>query len=388
MSLVRMLRGDREETRSSSLPTVTNLEQLAAIIGGSKASIANASTIDNALAHPTVWRSVNKIAGMFVQMPTHGYVGDRRLDVTPSVAADPSPGFMRQLAWKRAAATSMNLRGGAYGFTGMIRADGSTDRCDLIHPDRVTWTPSAGWQVDGSQVKEWPLGNFWQVPLMTLPGSPKGLNPLEYARRTTYAGMAAAEFGGNFFRDGAHPTVVIQPDKDPGPEGAASLKAKVAKAVSGTSREPLVLPQSVEWHQIQINPDDSQFIELMQFSGGQLAGFFGLDPSHVGLPGEGGSMDYSNRENRQQDILQDAVMQVVLPLDEGLSALAPDGVSVRSSPEGLLRSDQAARFAVYAINAEIESKTGQPILLNEEIRALENRLPLPAAPAAPMESDT
>jgi len=269
----------------------------------------------------------------------------------PTVLESPSPAVHRRSAWKRAAVTSMLLKGGVYGMTDEVRRDGSAGRVDLIHPDRVRWSEREGWTIDNKPApKQWPEGPFWQVPLMVLPGSPKGLNPLEYARRTTYAGLAASEFGGNFFRDGAHPTSVIQPEKDPGPEGARAVKKLVMDATSGTNREPLVLPQSFKWHQLQINPEDSQFIELMQFSGGQLAGFFGLDPSHVGLPVEGGSMDYSNRENRQQDVLQDAVMQVVVPLDEGLSELLPNGLECRAAPEGLLRADLMTRYQSYEVS--------------------------------------
>lgn len=350
-------------------------------------SLSSAETIDRALTHPTVWRSVNKISGMVVQMPQRAYIGSRLSDPQPSVLRNPSPGFQRRSAWRRAAVTSMLLKGGVYGLTDEIRPDGSAGRVDLIHPDRVSWTERDGWMIDYKPAPpEWPNGSFWQVPLMVMPGSPKGVNPLEYARRTTYAGVAASEFGGNFFRDGAHPTTVVQPEKDPGPDGAKAIKQTIMAATSGTSREPIVLPQSFQWHQIQINPEDSQFIEMMQFSGGQLAGFFGLDPSHVGLPVEGGTMDYSNRENRQQDVLQDAVMQVVVPLDEGMTDLVPNRQDVRTSPEGLLRADLLTRYQSYEVSARVQQLTGQPILSNDEIRELENREPF-AADAYPVEGE-
>lgn len=367
----------RDVVERSTLPMGWQQWVDALTVGDTRVSVGNAATIDTALGHPTVWRAVNKIAGMVVQMPQRAYSGTRLAPVQPRVLTDPSFGFQRRSAWRRAAVTSMLLKGGAYGLTDEVRRDGSAGRVDLIHPDRVSWTERDGWMIDNKPAPpEWPNGNFWQVPLMVLPGSPKGVNPLEYARRTTYAGMAASEFGGNFFRDGAHPTVVVQPDKDPGPEGARALKKAVVASTSGTDREPLVLPQSVQWKQIQINPEDSQFIELMQFTGGQVAGFFGLDPSHVGLPVEGGSMDYSNRENRQQDVLQDAVMQVVIPLDEAMTDLLPNSMTAITSPEGLLRADLLTRYQSYEISARVQRDTGLPIITNDEIRALENREPL------------
>lgn len=365
----------REEPTHEERMTVQEYLRLGWVDPYGEISETAASTIDTALKHPTVWRSVNKIAGMYAQMPLHSRVGTRIVEPVPPILRRPSM-LHRPSAWKRAAATSMLLKGGAYGLA-TRSPRGGAETCELIHPDRVDWTPEKGWTIDLEPApEEWPLGPFWQVPFMVLPGSPKGVGAIEYARRTTYAGIAAADFGKNFFRDGGHPTHVIAPESDPGEAGAKALKAKVREATSG-NREPLVLPQSVKFEQIQINPDDSQFIESMGFTGGQLAGFFGLLPEHVGLPVQGTALTYSNRESRQQDILQDAVMTVVVPLDEAITELVPNGQTVKASPEGLLRADLLTRYQSYEISARVEQATGKPIVTNEEIRRLENRDPLP-----------
>lgn len=361
--------------------SVTSLDDLIRVYGAGEASLASVQTIPGALTHPTVWRSVNKITGMIVQMPAHAYRDGERLPVLPQVVASPSPGMHTASGWRRAACMSLLLRGNVYAWVSTDDG-GNPVRADLLHPSRVSYQDDTGvWFVDGRRVDVWPVGQLWHVPLMTQPGSPVGLNPIEYARKVTYAGLAAQEFGANFFRDGGHPTAILSPERDPGEDGARALKSKVMAATSGTTREPLVLPKSVGWTPIQVNPDDSQFIESQQFSGAQIAGFFGLDPSAVGLSAESKGMEYSNRENRQQDILQDAVMPVVIPLEEGLSELV--GVDVKLSAEGLLRSDQAARFAAYEVSARVEQMTNRPILTNDEIRKLENRPVLPE----PSESD-
>ena len=98
-------------------------------------------------------------------------------------------------------------------------------------------------------------------------------------------------------------------------------------------------------------------------------------------------MDYSNRENRQQDVLQDAVMQVVVPLDEGLSELLPNGLECRAAPEGLLRADLMTRYQSYEVSARVQQMTGKPILSNDEIRALEHREPF-ADDEYPMEGES
>lgn len=264
------------------------------------------------------------------------------------------------------------------GVTALVNDPEHPTAMELVHPDDVDWTPQRGWTIQGDEYEAWPVGQLWHVPYMTLPGSPKGIGPLEYARRTTYAALAAKEFGGNFFRDGAHPTVVISPREDPGPDGAEELKRKIRSKVNGTNRDVLVLPQGIEWHQLQINPQDSQFLDLMRFSGAEIAAFFGLQPEHIGYPVESeGSVQYSNRENRQQDVLQDAVMPVLLPLEEGITELLPRGQRVKFNVDGLLRTDLKTRYESYELAAKIRKLTGETFLTTDEMRDLEDREPLP-----------
>lgn len=375
MSLVRRIRRNRGEIRASSFPAITSLEDLARVMGlGSTTSLTSAGTIDGALSAAAVWRSVNKIAGIVAQTPWHSRRGRKVVDPQPPLLIHPSVMFARPSVWRRTAVTSMLLGGGV---TALVNDPEHPTKLELVPPDDVDWTEQRGWTIVGTEYVEWPAGPLWHVPYMTLPGSPKGIGPLEYARRTTYASLAAKEFGGNFFRDGAHPTTVIAPKDDPGEDGAEELKRRFRRSISGTDRDPIVVPQAIEWHQIQINPEDSQFLDLMGFTGGEIAGFFGLMPEHIGYPVQGGSsVQYSNRENRQQDLLQDAVMPVLLPLEEGITEVLPRGQRLQFNVAGLLRADLKTRYESYKLAAEVQEKTGSPFLTADEMRELEDREPI------------
>lgn len=275
-------------------------------------------------------------------------------------------------------AASMLLEGNT---AGLVKAgsDGFAERIELLAWCRVEWTSAQGWKLDGEPIDLWPLGPLWHVPMFTLPGSPLGLNPLAYARRTTYAHLAAQEFGGNFFRDGGHPSAILSPQTDPGEDGAAALKATFKAATTGTNREPAVLPQSLKYTPLQINPDDSQFIELMQFTAGEIAGFFGLEPQDVGAPVQGTALQYSNRENRQQDLLQNAVDPVLIPIEEALADVLDTRISVKFNRAGVLRSDLQGRYDSYVKSAQYQQVTGVPIVTNEQIRDFEDYEPLQAS---------
>lgn len=350
------------------------IDQWIRLFGGS-ASVTATSVqgIDVALQNSVVWRCATKNAATLGTFPVHTHRG-REVVASPRVVADPSPGDMLQSVWVFAAFLSMYLRGGAYGWVGrdVDAAMGRPGSVPLIHPDRVNWTASKGWTLDDEPVDPWPLGPLWHCPLYVLPGSPKGLNPLQYARRSLFPGMAAQEFGAGFFRDGGHPTAIVSVDGDPAPtvEQAQQVKDRLMEVTAGR-REPLVVPANVKWTQLQVSPEDSQFIELMRLSDEQVCRYMGTPPEEIGIaPGGGNGMTYANREQRKQDYLQELLLPM-RRLEEAWSQLIAPPSAVKLKPEGLLRADIKTRYESY----EIADRIG--LLTNDEMRELEDRPPLP-----------
>ena len=344
-------------------------------------SEASAGTIDGAMRSSVVYRCSTLVAGTISTFPVHAKSGRLTVDPAPPIVARPSP-LTRRSVWIESAVMSLMLRGGAYGLVDDVSMGrtGWPSAVDLIHPDRVDWTTKDGWTLDGKAVEEYPLGPLWQVPLHVLAGSPKGLSPLSYARRTIFAGLAAQEFGANFFHDGGHPTAVVKMPPgaaDPDETDARRFKSKIMQVTNGTSREPLILPAGTDWQQISINPDDSQFIESMRFSAEDLCRFFGIDPSMAGLGVVGTSLTYSNISDRRDDLKQFTLLLPMMRLEEAWSELAPGDVAVKLSPAGLLRASLKDRYESYKTAAEINKLTGEEFLAVDEMRDLEDREPVP-----------
>ena len=375
MSLLRRIH-TAEVVEERALPTPFGLTSLAGfILGGSTVTQSSVSSIETALKHSVVWRCAMKNSATLASFPVHTYRG-RQVVSDPRIVADPAGDGSLRSSWVFAASLSFYLRGGANLWLGESpEAAFRPQAAPLIHPDRVDWDAKRGWLVDNKPVDHWPLGPLYHIPMYTLPGSPKGLNPLQYAARSLFPGMAAAEFGANFFRDGAHPTSIIAPEKDPGADGAKLLKERVMEAVSGTNREPIVVPQSIKWTQMQVNPEDSQFIELMKLTDEQVCRYMGTPPEEIGIAPSGASMTYANREQRKQDYLQ----ELLFPkgqIEGGWSALIARPQNVKLNPDGLLRTSLKERYESYKLAAEINTMTGETFLDVDEMRDLEDREPI------------
>jgi HK97 family phage portal protein len=349
-------------------------------------SESSTATVTGAMAHSVVFRAVTLISGTIASFPVHGKHGRTTIAPAPDLVRRPSP-LTRRTVWVQTAVTSMLLAGGAYGLVDdtAMGSTGWPSAVDLIDPSRVDWTSRDGWTLDQKPIEEYPLGPLWQVPLHVLPGSPKGLNPLTFARRTIYAGLIAQEFGANFFKDGGHPTAVISPpvgSQDPGDKWATAIKAKIMAIVGGTKREPIILPGGVTWTQMQVNPDDSQFLDLMRFSGEEVCRFFGLDASLANVNTTGSTLTYTNISDRREDFKQFTLLLPMLRLEEAWSELLPGDIEVKMEPAGLLRASLADRYASYKTAAEINQMSGETFLSVDEMRELEDRESLAQQPVS------
>lgn len=348
-------------------------DQYIRVAGGSgRASLSESGTVDGALKRGVIYRCVNKVAGTISTFPIDVRLGRQSLPLPP-VIDRPSTLWRGRSPWVHAVSSSMLLRGGAAGLVddeSMVRR-GYPSWVELIDVGRVDWTSDRGWTLDGEEVDEYPNGPLWYVPLFTMPGSPLGLSPIRYAKETIYSDAVARQFSNDFFANGAHPSALLQPESDPGADGARKHKQAFKDAASG--RDVAVIPQSIKYTPIQINPDDSQFIDLMKFNDEELCFFFSVDPRSIGVASSGGGNTYANREQVKQDELQDAMLQSIVRLQEAMSDLLPRPQMVRFNYAGLLRADIEARYRTYLASADYQAKTGVPIITNDEIRDLEDR---------------
>lgn len=376
MSLIRRAITDAQRGVPSS--GLLSLQHYINLVGGSGTGVTRDSvrSIDVALGSSIVWRCAMKNAATLASFPVHTF-RDRQQIADPALVADPQGDASLRSSWVFGSALSMYLRGGANYWLSGPEDSLRITRAQLLHPDRVGYDDRRGWTIDDKPVDLWPIGQLYHIPLYVMPGSPKGLNPLQYAARSIFPGMAAQEFSGNYFRDGGHPTAIASPETDPGPEGAKALKERIMAVTSGTTREPLVLPQNVKWQQIQVNPEDSQFIDAMKLSDEQVCRYMGTPPEEVGIAPTGANLTYANREQRKQDYLQE-LLYPKGQIEGGWSALLARPQRVRMNPDGLLRADLKGRYESYKLAAEIAQITGEELLSVDEMRDLEDREPLPS----------
>ena len=372
MGLFRRTSEPDTEERSFSF------QQLAMMTGDSSASGVVTDT-DGALRNAAVWACVDLLAGSVSALPVDAVrpSGDVRMPVspTPPLLSRPSATstldvWMYQLMW------SMLTDGNAFGLITATDARSWPTTIELLDPDKVRERKvkdgRASVSIDEAEPLDlWPRGPVFHVPgKMTRPGSPYAMSPLQYAGRSIGTGLAAEKFGSGFFTDGGHPSALIYSDNNElTPEQAKGIKTAFVNATTG--REPAVLGSGLKYEAVQVDPKDSQFLELMRFEVEQICRFYRVPPSMVYGAVSGQAVTYANVSQADLHYLKHSLDGYLVRIERALTDLLPRPQVVKFNRDALLRTDTLSRYEAHAI-----ALTNQ-FMSVDEVRELEDRPPMP-----------
>lgn len=183
-------------------------------------------------------------------------------------------------------------------------------------------------------------------------GWPRGLSPIERARRMFGSGIAGQEMGARFFGHGMNAAGVIEVPDDFTIEQARELKRDFSTANGGLSKMhlPPVLTGGAKFNAIQISPEQAQFIEQRKFSVDEIARFFRVPPHMIGNLEKTTSWG-TGIEQQSIGFVRYTLRPWIERLEEAWSKhmllFEPKGTRVGFDVDGLMRGDAAAQ-AAYA----------------------------------------
>lgn len=241
--------------------------------------------------------------------------------------------------------------------------------CDLINPNQVS--PSvvdgqAKWYINGREVTK--PKNFLHWRVNPVPGYLLGLSPIEQAAANIGVSLATTRFGREFFTDGLHPGGLITNElTDLDDEQVVVTKNRV-QANKGM-REPLVLGKGWKWQDVQVTPEESQFIETQGWSEAQCARIYGPGFAEILGYETGQKMTYNNVVERRQDLLVLGVNRWFRRYERILSLFVPKGQWVELTRDALLETTTLQRYQAHASALRAGWK------VPNEVREIENLEP-------------
>lgn len=314
----------------------------------------------SALQNDSVWACVRLLAESVSMMPLHAFTwrDGRRVPIStdPDLLVAPAP-FTTTPDWVYQIMVSLLLRGNAVGLPLARDGLGYPTQVEIQDPDLVQWYRAVDgtWRVRVAGV-DYDRQDVFHVRAFPVAGQPFGLSPIKYAAARTLSTAAAAQaFGEGFFTQGAHPTAVITTDQPLNEVQARALKDRIQSSVKG--REPAVIGGAgIKWTQMQVAPEESQFLETQRMSVTQIARVYGVPPEMIG--GEASnSMTYANVTQRAMDFLTYSVQPWLTRLEAAISGLLPARRHVRFDTSVLVRLDALTQAQVDDYRLKTAVKT-------------------------------
>lgn len=272
----------------------------------------------------------------------------RPLPSQPQIITAPSA-VISPMAWKAQFVVGQMLWGNSFGYITEWDATGHPTSVEWVDPAQVQVVESAPfgtaeWFIAGRKVDP---SRIIHVPgRYVRPGSILGVAPLERHKETYGLALAARRYGAEWFRDGAHPSAMLQSDQVISQEQAEEIKRRWL--LPRRKREPRVIGAGLKYIATQGNPAESQMIEVEQQVINRVARIMGVPAEFIGGGGGGGgSITYANREQRAMDLLTYYADPHLVRLELMLGGCLPKPRYVKANRGAFLRADIATRYKVH-----------------------------------------
>jgi HK97 family phage portal protein len=268
------------------------------------------------------------------------------------------------------------LRGNAYS---VIVGNPSGEVTDLlpVNPNRVRVEMLSDinyrYQIKNRDGTETPVNREGMFHLRGLSGDGiVGYNPIEAARRSISAGLAAQDYGMRFFQNDARPGGWIEyPGQFKDDEQRRKFRESWQAQQAGANRSKTgILEYGMKFHEVGITNEDSQFIETRKFSIAEIARLFRIPPHMIG---DLEKATFSNIEQQSLEFVIHTLTPWLVRWEQAIEStfLDPEEeLGVEFPTLSLLRGDAAAR-ATYYHNGILDGW-----LTRNEARLAENRNPL------------
>ena len=343
--------------RSSPNNPSTSLANPASwMFDGSASKTGIAITEDSAMRLSAVFGAVRVISETIASLPwmvKQDFEGNTR-----NAAAHPinqlihSPnGIMTDFIFRETCQAHLCLHGNA--FIAIKRNEaGQPIKLIPVHPDRVqvkVYKDEKFYTIDDG--KE----TFDDTEMIHILGLSfdgiVGKSVIEAARESIGLGLAADQFGGSFFGNGANVSAVLTHPGRLSDEAYKRLMASWQRRYSGldNAHKTAILEEGMNLTKVSISPSESQFLETRQFGVVDIARFFRIPLAYLG------SLENSStRANIEEQGIQ-FQRNTILPWVKRWEAefnrkLFPNGNDyyIRFNMDGLLRGDISSRYSSYA----------------------------------------
>lgn len=329
--------------------------------------LGNFSTA-SALSISTVYRAVQILATSASQLPITVERGGVKLPTRDVSTLITKPALdMTRVEFIEQSVTSLATAGNAYWK--LQRVDGyGVANVEVLSPHEVEPVNDNGKIVYHYHGDKLPAADVKHLKLISVPGSIKGLGPIQAARVELAGALNLRDYANNWFNDAHMPDATLStPNALTKTDADTYLEIWEQGAKEG--KRVRMLGNGLKFEPIMLNPADAQWLENQQFTTTQMARLFGTPASLMLAAVEGSAMTYQNVEQDWIAFTRFTLMGYLRKIEDAFSELLPRGQDVRFNIEALLRTDTLTRYQAHGL------ALGR-WMTEDEVRNIENLPPL------------
>ena len=227
------------------------------------------------------------------------------------------------------------------------------------------------------------IDNFDMIHIceMRLPGEMRGESRIELIKENLGLARALEEFAARFFGQGSSASGIIELPGNLSREQARTLVDGFEEGHKGLRRShrPGILFGGAKFTKTTVDNDAAQFLESRRFAIEEIARIFRCPPSMLGVTTPG-AMSYASVEQNGIHFVQHTLRPYLVKLEDGYQKILPPGSFLRFNVDGLLRGDQASRFAAYSTGIQAGFMSINDVRRFEDVQSVDGgdayRVPL------------
>lgn len=364
MGFLDLFRSSRPEAEQRY--SINEIAQL--FSSGQRFTDVNLDSAELSLQDTAFHAGANLVASLASELPLNIWRGEgagRRKAPIPGYLEDPAGDEYGREDWTYKIIVSWITRGNMNADV-LERRDNIITQAEILHPDlpNPQVDPDTGkieWYVRGQRVPD-----MWHTRAYPFPGFIKGLSPVQLHATQLGLSITTTRFGKQWFDEGAVPaTVLHNEERNITREQAGSVKERFVAAMRGT-REPLILDRGWKLDQVQINPDESQFLQTQQFSRAECARIIGPGVAELLGYETGGNLTYSNRLDRIADFSTLTMDFWLRRIERVYRRMLPSNLTPEIDRDALLDTLKKDRYETYNL-----ATGGVPWMKPSEVRPKE-----------------
>lgn len=383
---------DRQRIKNASNGAtymVSSDAKIVELLGGAAASSGYAVTETSAMRVSAVYACIARISGAIASLPLPVYErtaeGRNRAangTIYNLLNLQPNPAWTAASMWEWVIGCNC-LRGDA--FLQILRNGPNAVGLLPLHPDSVQVE-----NVDGflnyyirptGGVKAYGLhqDDVLHIPQLGFDGKRSPSIIKQAAMQSIGVALAADDFSGKLYANGAMPRHLFSLDGKPDAEQIDLLQRTYADRYTGTQAvgRPMVLPKSIEMKEMSMTAADAQLLDSRKFQVIDIARAFGVPPHMIGATETTSSWGTGIEQQTIGFVkftLQPYLNRIEQEVNRKLFAFSNGKLFVEFNLDGLLRGDSKAESDV--MRQSLGGSQGPGWMTPNEIRKIKNLPPI------------